>query len=68
MAYERDTLSALVDDTVDDAGNKQFDLAVGSVSDNEVPAPILSPTDALPDLHFDLIVHSVYRRPPPACL
>lgn len=68
MAHERDTLSALDDDAGDDAGNKQFDLAIGAVSDNEVPAPILSPADALPDLHLDLMAYSVYRRPPPTCL
>jgi hypothetical protein len=65
MAHERIASSALVDEARDDAGNKQYNHTPGFVSDNEVPATILSPADALPDLHLDLIANSVYRRPPP---
>jgi hypothetical protein len=65
MAHERDTLSALDCATGDDAGNKLFDHALGAFSDNEVLAPIPSPPGAMPDLHLNLIAHSVYRRPPP---
>jgi hypothetical protein len=65
MAHEHVVSSALVDEAGDDAGNKQFNHAPSIVSDNEVPTPMLSSADALPDLHLNLIAHSVYRRPPP---
>jgi hypothetical protein len=65
MAFERDALNVLDCVTRDDLENKQIAHELGAVSDNEVPAPIPSPTDALPDLQIDLIAHSIYRRPPP---
>src|SRR5215471_3817547 len=68
MTHERNTSGALEDEARDDSGNKQFDHAPGAVSDNEIPATILSPASYLPDLHLDLITASVYRRPPPTRL
>jgi len=68
MAHERIDPNALEDDAKDDAGNKRFYHAPDSVPYNEVPAPILSQTDAPPDLQLDLILHSIHRRPPPICL
>ncbi len=63
MDHERTTSSVQVDDTE----NSQFEHAPGAVTGSQILAPILPPPGSLPNLRLDLIAHSSYRRPPPAC-
>src|SRR5262252_1750693 len=63
MDHERATFSV----QADGAENNQFEHALGAVTGGQVLAPIPPPLGALSDLHLDLIAHTGYRRPPPAC-